>query len=324
MTVVFIGWLGISAVQAATLNISFAAQGDNYTNMVRDAKIRGNDTQPLADANLGAGRNDSDRFYAYYKADGVTLQGRLNNFVQWFDVSSIPVGSTINSAYLTNYFGNSISIHDHAILAVKLSRLLPGKGWAEGVSLDPATDGSVTWNWQVGFTTAWATPGATDATDIDLSTTQTFDVPGNADQVTPTPVGVDITAWVQGWVNTPTNNTGMVMWGGTYGDVGGEGRYFHVGVKENSSRFSLINPNQSTNTFSVSFATQNLVNYTLQYKDALSDVTWNNGASTAGVTDGAVKTLKDLSATPSARIYRVVASHPFPEGPVLVVDYTLP
>src|SRR5438105_4764140 len=110
---------------------------------------------------------------------------------------------------------------------------------------------------------------------------------------------LDITSWVQGWVNTPANNTGMLWWGGNNADSASGNRYFWFGVKENGdgtptgtfapaptlvinytaatgpSPFSLINPNRSGNTFSVSFASQSAVTYKLQYKDSLSDVTWN-------------------------------------------------
>src|SRR2546421_56505 len=129
------------------------------------------------------------------------------------------------------------------------SRLLPNKGWVEGVSQNPATDGSVTWNNQISLATGstpWTTPGATNAADIDTTTTQSFDVIGNADQVTPTPVGRDITSWVQAWVNTRANNTGMVMWGGAYNDLSGEGRYFHFGVKENGTGIAPNYPSGPT------------------------------------------------------------------------------
>jgi len=71
--------------------------------------------------------------------------------------------------------------------------------------------------------------------------------------------------------------------------------------------FVLINPNRVGNVFSVSFASESGVTYTLQYKNDLTDPTWTNGASVAG--DGTVKTLSDTSAQ-SARFYRVVANGP--------------
>src|SRR5688572_28575816 len=96
MTGTLIGWLGVSAVEGAILDISIAAQGDAYTNMVFDTKLRGDGG--LEDWNLGAGSGGSDRMYANYLTNGTTPSGRLNTFLQRFDVSSIPPGTTINNA----------------------------------------------------------------------------------------------------------------------------------------------------------------------------------------------------------------------------------
>ncbi len=230
--VAVIGLLSISAVQAAILDISLTAQGAGYNGMVADAKLRGDGG--LQGDNLGAAAGDSDRFFSLYNFDG-TLSGRLNNFVQRFDVSSIPAGSYINSAFWTTTFGVSLSAHAHSMNGLNLSQLQPGKGWTEGVSQPAATDGSVTWNSQVANTIPWATPGATGAADIYQGTTIPFNVVANADGTTPTVVTLDIASFVQDWVNTPSDNTGLVMWGGRWADSGGNGRYFEVGVKENGS-----------------------------------------------------------------------------------------
>ena len=105
MTGALVWLLGVSAVQAATLDISIAAQGAAYNNMVMDAKLRGDGGGGIEDANLGAGTGSGsvNRIYANFLLDGTTASGRLNTFVQRFDVSSIPAGSTINSATLTQY-----------------------------------------------------------------------------------------------------------------------------------------------------------------------------------------------------------------------------
>jgi hypothetical protein len=236
MTSAFVGLLGAGAVRAATLDISAAALG-NYNDLVADAKLRGDGG--LEDANLGAGTGSggANRIYANFLLDGTTPSGRANTFVQRFDVSGIPAGSTINSAILTQWFSNQTA-NNRTFVNLHLSQLQPGKGWIEGVGLAPATDGSVTWNNQVsGVTPAppipWGTPGATSPSDIVQATTQTFDlvgVDGSATQI-----DRDITSFVQDWVNNPANNTGLLWWGGNNADSASGNRYFMFGVKEDGA-----------------------------------------------------------------------------------------
>ena len=228
MTGALVGLLGVSAVQAATLDISIAAQGAGYNNIVADAKLRGDIAGALQDSNLGNASGGSNRFYANYLDDGVTLDSRFTHFLQRFDVSSIPPGSIINSALLTTYFAND-NANNRTFTNVKLSQLQPGKAWVEGVGQNPATDGSVTWNNQVAGATPqttipWTTPGATSASDIVLATTQTFDLVGVDGSATA--INRDITSWVQGWVNNPANNTGMLWWGGNSADSDSGNRRF--------------------------------------------------------------------------------------------------
>jgi hypothetical protein len=234
MTGALVGLLGVSAVQAATLDISVAAQGATYNNMVADAKLRGDGGFENANLGTGAGSGGVNRFYANFLLDGTTPSGRLNTFVQRFDVSSIPPGSIINSATLTEYFSNQTA-NGRTFVDMKLSQLQSGKSWIEGVSQNPATDGSVTWNNQVAGATPettipWGTPGATSPFDIVVATTQTFDLVG-ADG-TATAIIRDITPWVQDWVNNPATNTGMLWWGGNNADSASGNRYFMFGVKE--------------------------------------------------------------------------------------------
>jgi hypothetical protein len=236
MTGAVVGSLGAGGVQAATLDISVAAQGNNYNNLVADAKLRGDGGGGIEDANLGAGAGSGsvNRFYANFLLDGTTPSGRLNTFVQRFDLSGIPVGSTINSAILTQSFSNQTA-NGRTFVNVHLSQLQPGKGWTEGVSQAPAADGSVTWNNQVSGASPipWGAPGATSPSDIVLATTQTFDlvgVDGSATQI-----DLNITAFVQDWVNNPANNTGLLWWGGNNADSASGNRYFMFGVKEDGA-----------------------------------------------------------------------------------------
>ncbi|HEX5175781.1 MAG TPA: DNRLRE domain-containing protein, partial [Chthoniobacteraceae bacterium] len=220
MTAAVVALFGVGPVHAATLDISIAAQGAAYDNLVADAKLRGDFVGGFQDGNLGNVFGGSNRFYANYLEDGVTLNSRMTHFLQWFDVSSIPAGSIINSAFLTTYFANDAA-NNRTFADVKLSQLQPGKDWVEGVGENPATDGSVTWNSQAGgptpeTTIPWGTPGATSPADIVLATTQTFDLVGV--EGTATTLTRDITPWVQDWVNNPATNTGMLWWGGNSAD----------------------------------------------------------------------------------------------------------
>src|SRR5688572_12125109 len=127
---VVVGMCFLSAVpaRADVLNISHGQP--NYLNMVHDAKLRGDG---IPDWNLGAASGDSNRFYPNFLADNTTPSlNRKNNFVQWFDVSSIPPGAIINSATLTVRLANRTS-NNRTFTNVKLSKLQPGKDWVEFV-----------------------------------------------------------------------------------------------------------------------------------------------------------------------------------------------
>jgi len=69
--------------------------------------------------------------------------------------------------------------------------------------------------------------------------------------------------------------------------------------------FTLMNIEREGNTFSVSFASESGVTYTLQYKNSVSDALWQNSSTVNG--DGTVKTLTDISSE-STRFYRVSAN----------------
>ena len=69
--------------------------------------------------------------------------------------------------------------------------------------------------------------------------------------------------------------------------------------------FQLLNPTWKANTFSVSVSSQSGTSYRLQYKNSLSDTTWNSLTPVSG--NGGVLTLSDGSANGAGRIYRVSA-----------------
>jgi len=225
------------------LVIAGAAQGDvltiengmaNYSSLVGDAALRSEGTVGSglwADGNIG--NSTFAGSHRMYPDVGYPDTRGPRRYLVRYDVSSIPAGSIINSATMSLWFQRSGSTAPE-ISGYKLSRLQPGKDWVEGVGQAPATDGSVTWNSQKSYAVgdpqrvAWATPGATGATDIDLGTTITFDKTG---------VGLsewksfDVTSWVQAWVNNPAANTGTVLWGGS-GPGGGLQQYWMIVGKE--------------------------------------------------------------------------------------------
>lgn len=77
-----------------------------------------------------------------------------------------------------------------------------------------------------------------------------------------------------------------------------------VPVATEPTPFTLLNPARNGNTFSVSFASESGVTYTLQYKNSVTDSLWQDSSSVSG--DGTVKILTDITSE-SARFYRVAA-----------------
>lgn len=200
-----------------------------YTSMTKDAKLRGDGG--LGDYNIGAGSaaGGNNRFYALNYDDGGVINptDRLNSFLQWFDVSSIPAGSAVTKADLWFYMGAGNTGAD--FYDVKLSRLRAGKDWIEGVNQGPATDGSVTWNNQVSSATPvpWDAPGAYGANDIDQASSISFGWTFDSGDW----ICLDIKDWVQDWVNGTWANTGMVYWGGTVVHYD-PAKYFMFNTKE--------------------------------------------------------------------------------------------
>jgi hypothetical protein len=68
-------------------------------------------------------------------------------------------------------------------------------------------------------------------------------------------------------------------------------------------RIVLLNPTWAGNNFTISFASQNGVTYTLEYKDALDANTWTVLAPVAG--NGGAMSVTDAYASSPQRFYRV-------------------
>lgn len=218
--------------QAATVTIQDLTTNGTST-IAKDAYIRqtaGTDGQ--GDVNFGSptdiGIGPGADFRLYPDATVPSGKSQRHDLL-WFDTSSIAPGATIASATLGVYLMRSSSSAP-TVTGYQLSRVQGGNSWVEGTGVGSTTAlaGEVTWNSRVQGSTAWQTAGATGASDIDLATSKTLGT------VTPSQGSgyrtVDVTDFVQGWVNGTWTNTGMLLWGGT-GD--GTGGYWWVGANEN-------------------------------------------------------------------------------------------
>jgi hypothetical protein len=214
------------------LSVVGAAYGDtltlnkdtpNYASLFRDGYIRGGVSGDGAD-NLNWGGSQGDvRLYP----DGAVPSGKSprHNLI-WFDLSTIPAGSTINSAIFGIYFKNG----GPTITNYALSRVKPGNDWTEGIHTGNGVDpGEVTWNNRHFGGAAWQTPGATGANDIDQATTIYYNKTGSVNEY----VLVDIKSFVQGWVSGDYENNGLLMWGGS--------------ASSTSSYWQLVTKEETTN-----------------------------------------------------------------------------
>jgi hypothetical protein len=147
----------------------------------------------------------------------------------WFDVSSVAPGATITSATLGIYLMRSSSSAP-TVTGYQVSRLQQGSSWVEGLGGGTATAnvGEPTWNSRAYGGTSWATPGGTGASDIDLATSKTLGAVTSAQGSGYRTI--DVTDFVQGWVNGTWTNTGMLLWGGAADGTGG---YWWLGANEN-------------------------------------------------------------------------------------------
>ena len=216
-------WLVTSAAQAVVVTFQDTTASGNSA-AVRDNYMR---QDGAADTNGGLAVGDVRAY-----PDVGFASGKGPRHLQiWFDVSSIPAGSIINSAtYGMRFIRNGASAP--AITGFKLSRFNSGKDWIEGTHVtDTVSAGEPTWNSQKHGTTLWSTPGATGAADIDLGTTITWDKTAALTE-TVLRTEASLAGWVQGWVNTPADNNGMLMWGGV--GPGGANNYHLFVVSEDA------------------------------------------------------------------------------------------
>lgn len=127
-----------------------------------------------------------------------------------FDLSAIPPGSTIVNATLTLNFSRG---QQNGTQQIVIHRLI--SDWGEGTSVAPgsegggtaATIGDATWIYRFFDTNAWLTPGG-DFEPIPSASTTVGSTLGRYSWMS-----TQVTADVQGWVDTPGSNFGWVVIG---------------------------------------------------------------------------------------------------------------
>jgi hypothetical protein len=194
--------IGVSSVRADLLaNIS--STGDNTL-----FQANNND---LGDPGIFAG------------TDGGTL---FKYGLMAFNISTIPAGATITSATLDLYIGmvagssgsnvtdfgplRTISLYDESQAwgaSTNVASASSFNGHGQGSAANP---GDATWNYAAYNTTAWSTgdPANITSTSTSLATTSGIEGTNGAEvQWTSTALATE----VQGWVNTPSTNNGLVV-----------------------------------------------------------------------------------------------------------------
>jgi hypothetical protein len=139
---------------------------------------------------------------------GVTNQVLKSRAVVYFDLSSIPAGSTITDAQLrvfcTRTQSSGANVFVHRVLA----------SWGEGTSIagggggagGPSTAGDATWIHRFYQTQNWSTPGG-DFSPV-ISTSKFVSAQNQAYTFPSQPQFV---ADVQGWVDAPASNFGLLL-----------------------------------------------------------------------------------------------------------------
>jgi hypothetical protein len=193
--------------------------GDDNSH-VRDAYLRGDDD--TGDLNFGVSTNGRPLPDVGYPP--TETSGRHHMF--WFDVSTIAPGSNVTYASFNLYFYDN----GPAITGYKLSPFKPGNDWIEGTKDAVLADtGEPTWNSRKHNQNTWEVAGATGTTnDIDDTKTVSFNKTASTSEY----VAVDVTEMVQYLVDNPSDNHGILMWGG---DGAGASQKWKVALSEDGS-----------------------------------------------------------------------------------------
>jgi hypothetical protein len=128
-----------------------------------------------------------------------------------FDLSAIPVGSTITSAQLKVVVVRTPGAAEPPASTFELHRVL--KAWGEGAKIGltgvAATAGEATWMAPRHPSPEWTAPGASDDTDALLVVSSSVGIDGLGSYTfASTPA---LIADIQGWVANPGSNFGWMM-----------------------------------------------------------------------------------------------------------------
>jgi hypothetical protein len=178
-------------------------------------------SDPMAQLSNGAGPN-------FFVGDTNQPLNNIRRGAIKFDLSSIPVGSTVTSATLTLHVSKLVSTGAEN---VTLNRAL--LNWGEGTSTTgsggggagvPATTNDVTWYYTFYSSQLWTTPGGDFA--ATASATTAVNGLGFFNWT-----GPGVVSDLQQWVNNPTGNFGWIV----LGNESAAGTALQLDTKENTT-----------------------------------------------------------------------------------------
>ncbi len=206
-------WLEALETRTTPTTISMTTSADNTLYQVSSS-------DPLQQLSNGAGPT-------FFVGDTNQVTNHIRRGAIKFDLSDVPIGSTITSVTLTLHVSKAVSPVSQNIA---LNRALAA--WGEGTSIAsggggggglgaPATTGDVTWYYTFYSSQLWMTPGgdfAAPSASTAVNGTGFFSFSG-----------AGILSDIQQWVNNPMSNFGWIV----TGNESAPGTAFQLDTKEN-------------------------------------------------------------------------------------------
>ncbi len=181
----------------------------------RDAFLRGDTASQNVNVGITAATamgGAGDRWYP-------TQSTRPRYSLYWWDISSIQAGLQpgesiqVNSATFSLWMQEGSDMTAGVVRQGNVSRVQ--NAWIEGTNNGGGVNaGEPTWNHRVYNTSAWATPGATGASDI--ADTLTFSTTPPASGRTTFRQDIDVTNIAKQWLENGAPNNGMLLHGGDW------------------------------------------------------------------------------------------------------------